>query len=169
MILNRIARRKVSPAGMSLPSETTPRLPTCALSMEWQSSKKSDNDFDEELMFVPSTIDVLPIGAGPQETNEESRRWGGSVLGRRPNKKMEIDTILSDFKEMYFNDNSIYDENDFERHFMMPSVLFNLIFDIINGRGISIKRKDAAEKPGVHPKMRMICAMRILGYGMGYD
>lgn len=34
-------------------------------------------------------------------------------------------------------------------------MLFTRIYDTINGHGAFIQRKDATEKTGVHPRMRM--------------
>lgn len=89
MILNRIAVGKFSPAAMSLPSKTTPRLPTCAISMEWQSSSESDDDFDKELMSVLSTIGVLPTGASFQKKQMKDRGGGAglSLVGEQTRKE----------------------------------------------------------------------------------
>lgn len=63
----------------------------------------------------------------------------------------------------------MYDENDYERRFRMTQALFCRICDAIIGRGILVTSVDAAKKPEIYPRMRIIAALCVMAYGMKYD
>lgn len=120
-----LALRKSSPTAHSiLHSILHPHhlLYTSAITlsaMDWSSSSESEDHCDEEIVVVLSTIGALG-GMGSSCSNVGTRKWRGSVPGRRPNKKRILETVMSTFNEMYFGSDSIYSEADFEPRFRMP-------------------------------------------------
>lgn len=66
----------------------------------WSSSSESEEDFDNEVACVLSTIEVLPTELST--TTNTKRRWGGSMLGRKPNKKRKMDDVIPYIDEMYY-------------------------------------------------------------------
>lgn len=69
---------------------------------------------------------------------------------------------------MNFDDQSIYDEKDLERHFSMSRVLFEQIYRNLDGRGIFIHRTDSVGSCSIHPRMSIIAALRVLASGMRF-
>lgn len=88
---------------------------------------------------------------------------------RRANKDRDFNESDRRFTRLYFGENPVYDENDFERRFRMPRGMFNRIFEGLNGKGIFVRREDACGKIGISPRMRIIAALRILAYGKAFD
>lgn len=88
---------------------------------------------------------------------------------RKPNKSRNFRDAYDRFQRLYFDEGAVYEATDFERRFRMPRSVFERICEGIIGRGLFVQREDATKKPGIHPKLRIIAALRIISYGMGYD
>ena len=72
-------------------------------------------------------------------------------------------------KDYFTGPESIYDEKDFERRFRVRRVIFNCIWEKLEGEAPFVHRTDALGKRGIYPLVRMVACFRHLAYGDGYD
>lgn len=63
----------------------------------------------------------------------------------------------------------MYSEDDFERKFRIPRLLFARLEQELLGKGEFKERSDATGRPGIHQKIKLIAALRDMEYGMAYD
>jgi hypothetical protein len=120
----------------------------------------------EDDLVVGIVSSALAHLAGELEEEDEPRQWGGSHRGKAPNKNRDFTKAHEQLVANYFSgDQSIYDEDDFERRFRMPRTVFNRLKDGIIGKGPFVLQTDAAKKGGIHPLVRLVACLRKLSYG----
>jgi hypothetical protein len=138
------------------------------------STRSLNNDDDEENLFWSSIIvdesldEAVEVAistlAGAEDY--EPGPWGGSHPGKSPNKDRDFagayDRLITDY---FSGEDSVYDEQDFERRFRMPRSIFEKVHDGIMGRGSFIQREDCTGKPGIHPLCRLTAVLRMIAYG----
>lgn len=100
---------------------------------------------------------------------QNDKKWGDCAIDRSPDKCRQLDDAYLNFEVMYFNEDNVYDEVNFERGFRMPGLLFERIYNGIKRKRVFVNRKDGTGKRGIHPKKKVISALRIFGYGSSYD
>lgn len=144
-------------------------------SATWTSSDESSDsdDDDNAIVTLGMSNEVLSVGLAdgnvPQSSgSRQTQPWGGSTAGKKPNKKRKFAATMTHFNDMYFDNEHVYDERDFENVFRMPRRLFERICGDLIGHGIFVHRRDALGKGGIHPKMRIIASLRLLAYGYAF-
>ena len=107
-----------------------------------------------------------------QEDDEEKqkRSWGGSVVGKSPNKPRDFQGAYDRVTRDYFNGrDSLYNESDFERRFRVSRALFNRIHSALMGKDPFIRKADATKKLGIYPLVKLVACFRYIAYGDAYD
>ena len=107
-----------------------------------------------------------------QEDNEEEQRrsWGGSVVGKSPNKLKDFQGVYDRVICDYFNGrDSLYNEIDFERRFQVSQAIFNRIHSAFMGKDPFIRKADATKKLGTYPLVKLVACFRYIAYGDAYD
>jgi hypothetical protein len=145
---------------------------------------ENNNHIDTNIFeFVPSIIDAgvavsrAALAACEEyttmldEKEEASKKvWGGSMKGKAPNKKRDFEKSYNNLVRDYFNEqDSVYNEVDFERRFRISRSIFHEVYNTILGKGMFVQRKDALGKSGIHPLVRVVACMRHLAYGDAFD
>lgn len=100
------------------------------------------------------------------QTDKLLPSWDGYCPGRKANKTRRLSSAVQRFNQRYFYDQSMYDKKGFENYFNMPRELFERIFSDLDGRGVLKHRTDSI---GIHNRMHIITALRLLAYGMSFD
>ena len=104
------------------------------------------------------------------DSDDNDKRWGGSKVGKKGNKKRNFDAANQKLIKHYFSgDSSTYNEIDFERRFGVPRQVFNVVYNAIYGEGIFVRKYDAYKKGGIHPLVRTVACFRKLVYGDACD
>jgi hypothetical protein len=143
------------------------------------SSGRSSDEDEEALKIFNASIENSQqtlhdfLEAMDEDDEEESgREWGkGSQVGKAPNKARDFEGTYTRLIANYFNgEGSKYDENDFERRFRMPRVVFYRIYGAIFGKGLFVQSKlNFSGKKGIHPLVRLTACLRRLAYGDSAD
>ena len=103
-------------------------------------------------------------------SDEEEASFGGSRVGKAPNKNRDFAGAYNKLVKDYFSGvESVYDEVDFERRFRMPRPIFDSIWREVHGRDPFIQKRDMFGKLGIHPLCRFTACLRYLAYGDAYD
>ena len=69
-------------------------------------------------------------------SDEEATPWGGSPPGKSPNKERDFAGAYVQLMKDYFSGmDSVFDENDFRRHFRLTRDMFGRINDAMLGEG----------------------------------
>ena len=111
-----------------------------------------DSSDDDDYQLVMSTLAATTaairnskaalqdlINSSDKDDDDPPLKWGGSRLGRAPNKKRNFELAFCNVQSFYFNGvNSLYNKFDFERRFGCPRSVFNQIYDSINGHGVFV-------------------------------
>jgi len=126
---------------------------------DWQAEKDDDDIVDMMVMELLSSSD------------EEEDEDAGPPRSRKKNKDRDFPLAYANVIRDYFSGpDSIYDEKDFERRFRVPRVIFNCIWEKLQGEYPFVGPvKDALGKPGIFPLVRLVACFRHIAYGDGYD
>lgn len=101
---------------------------------------------------------------------QRHRRRGGSMPGKRANKKRDFRGRWDRFYHLYFSNEPVYSDEQFRRRFRMRRELFQRICDKVTQHDIYFQQKvDCTGKRGIHPIMKVIAAFRVLAYGCSAD
>ena len=74
-------------------------------------------------------------------SSEEEHTWGGSRVGKSPNKKRDFEGAMRQVMAHYFSgSDSVYNETDFERRFGVPREVFFQVYHEIVGQGIFVRK-----------------------------
>lgn len=77
-------------------------MPNDLIQMDWNTpTSESGDDFEEEIMTVLSTVGIFTNGL--VQPQAPTRKWGGSVVGCRPNKRRKMRERMAHFNDVYFN------------------------------------------------------------------
>jgi hypothetical protein len=103
-------------------------------------------------------------------SDEDQDSFGGSPVGRKPNKqRSRFAGNIRLFKD-YFSENPTYNEGDFRRRFRMQKSLFLRIHDgILHAEPYFVQRPDACGVLGLSSFQKMTAALRMLAYGTSAD
>lgn len=99
----------------------------------------------------------------------------GSVPSKKPhkeqmaNKDRNFALAKQRFDRYYLRTTKSTSESDFERRFRMPRTLFSKIEQALYRKGEFKHMEDAARMSGIHPRIKIIAALRVLAYGMSFD
>lgn len=129
-----------------------------------EDSDDEDDDIFDQFAALVAGGHIPGFGMG--DTHREERR---ERRRRARNKDRDFAHTAQRFNRLYFSQSSVYSDNDFERRFRMPRRVYRQIEEALTGNGIFAHREDATGRHGIHPRTRIICALRILAYGMSYD
>jgi hypothetical protein len=133
------------------------------------------DEMDDDEDMVEMVLAAAALGAVNEQNaidrEENVPKWGGSRPGKSPNKKRDFKGAHDTLVKQYFSGtDSVYDEVDFERRFRMPRVLFNRIYDKLVNKEPFVQKYDFISKePTITPLVRMVAALRQLGYGEASD
>lgn len=117
---------------------------------------QEEMDFDElveSLLFDSSDND--------DETIENDR-----LANKRRAFKDANDRLISHY---FSGRESLYSEADFERRFRMPRAVFQRIHDALMGVEPFTHKKDATNKLGIYPLVKLVACIRYIAYGDAYD
>ena len=105
-----------------------------------------------------------------KQERKRKRHGGGSRPGKKANKerrRAEYDMLL---KADYFNNDAIFDSNDFRRRFRMRRRVFDRILNALVAHDDYFRQKaDCTGNMGFSPHQKVTCALRYLAYGKCYD
>lgn len=88
---------------------------------------------------------VAAAAALTDSSEEEVPTWGGSLLGKAPNKDREFEGAYIRLVDDYFSGvRSKYDEADFERRNRVSRNIFERVKGKVVGKGRFIQRHDAS-------------------------
>ena len=74
-------------------------------------------------------------------SEDDRNTWGGSRVGKQPNKKRDFEGAMKQVMEHYFSGSeSVYNETDFERRFGVPRDVFFQVYHEIVGQGTFIRK-----------------------------
>ena len=96
---------------------------------------------------------------------------GGSPPGRIKKIERDFQGSFQKLEKQYFNgESSTYTEEQFERRFRVPRVVFAEVWGKVEGKGPFKQHYDCVTaKPGIHPLVRMVACWRQLSYGDASD
>jgi len=100
------------------------------------------------------------------------RRYSGSSVGRRANKRRDFSAGLQTILRDYFGVGGappIYDERDFETRFRVPHAVFRRTYLAVKDEPFFQKRINATGKPQAHPLQKVVAAFRVIAYGEAAD
>ena len=123
-----------------------------------------DSSDDENLNYLIAT-GILP-GIAP---TIDAPKLAGSQAGKSGNIKREFGEALRRLNADYFSATPKYGPRHFEGRFRLPVSIFNRIEDAITGSGIFVQREDGLSREGIHPRLRITAALRMLAYGVPAD
>ena len=129
------------------------------------------DDLVDEAMQLAAAAVAMDDVMEAEEEEEEDAQWGGSSVGKAPNKQRDFAGAYDRLMRQYFSgDESVYNESDFEKRFRMPRHVFHRLWTRISGKGCFVQHFDVATKlPGVHPLVRFVACLRKLSYGESSD
>lgn len=113
-------------------------------------------------------MDILDM---MDDDGDNESPWGGSPLGKSPNKKRDFVGAHQRIVEQYFKgEDSVYDEIDFERRFRMPRKVFSLLWEQVQGVFPFVQQvQHIPQTPGISPLVRFCACLRKLCYGDSSD
>ena len=126
-------------------------------------SDEEDDDLDDMVAMMVTTGQLPGFGRTSAEEAPLERK-----LPDR-NKDRNFTAAKQCFDRFYFNDDKVYSEDDFERRFCMSRALFARLEADMKGKEEFKERRDVTGKPGIHPRIKIITALRVLEYGMSYE
>lgn len=97
-----------------------------------------DSSDDEVLNYLIAT-DTLP-GLSTSSNSSQPHKQ------RKPNKSRNFQAAFQRINSDYFIPDCKYSEQDFERRFRLPKVVFNKINSAVTGKGIFVQRVDTSVK-----------------------
>lgn len=125
----------------------------------------SDDSSDDENFHYLLASGIVPFVA----TTDAGSKKPGSQLGKMGNTAREFDEALHRLNRDYFDESPKYGRSHFERRFRVPPSVFNRIEEALTGSGIFVQKRDALNKDGIHPRLRITAALRMLAYGSAAD
>ena len=89
---------------------------------------------------------------------EYEHKWGGSPPGRIKKIECDFQGSFEKLEKQYFNgESSTYTEEQFERRFRVPRVVFAEVWGKMEGKGPFKQHYDCVtNEPGIHPLVRMV-------------
>ena len=102
---------------------------------------------------------------------EYEHKWGWSPPGRIKKIERDFQGSFEKLEKQYFNgESSTYTEEQFERRFHVPRVVFAEVWGKMEGKGPFKQHYDCVtNEPGIHPLVRMVACWRRLSYGDASD
>ena len=103
-------------------------------------------------MFVMECLDEDEV------EYDYEHKWGGSRLRRRKRIEHDFQGSFEKLEKQYFNgESSTYTEEQFERRFHVPRVVFAEVWGKVEGKGSFKQHYDCVtNEPGIHPLVRMV-------------
>ena len=116
---------------------------------------------------IKAPFDFQDSDTEDPDDQAKSSAWGGSKAGKAPNKQRDFELANSLLVKYYFSgEESLYSEADFEQRFGVPRVVFNRVFERLNGTGVfQHQYNKVTKKMGIYPLVRMVACFRKLCYG----
>ena len=137
-----------------------------AMGLSIHSGGSIDGLLDEAMGLIAEDVD----DESESDHDDRQRKWGGSYPGRAPNKPRDFlggyERVVKDY---FSGEDSVYDEIDFERRWVLERENFNKVRDAIIGKGSFVYRENATKKPQIHPLCRILACIRVLSYGSSAD
>lgn len=122
-------------------------------------SSGADESDDDELIQVAAIVASM----------ERKRRWGGSVFGHKTYKR-DREGAERLLMKKYFDEEPIFDEDQFRRRYRMRKPLFLRIVEELTAANSFFKQKrNAAGAKGFSPIHKCTAAMKMLAYGHAAD
>lgn len=132
-----------------------------------------EGDDDDDLFERAAVLLAMEVISDEEDEFDEINsgpKWGGSTAGKAPNKRRNFKAFYEKIVNDYFSgDDSVFNEGDFERRFRVPRVVFDRVWQQLNGQGCFIQKHDALGKAGIHPLIKMVSCFRKLAYGDACD
>eukprot|EP00918_Siedleckia_nematoides_P002428 GHVU01005576.1.p1 GENE.GHVU01005576.1~~GHVU01005576.1.p1 ORF type:complete len:440 (+),score=48.73 GHVU01005576.1:219-1538(+) len=123
------------------------------------------NDFEDEIAFQ--------VGATPPyflNSLFETKKRGGSLPGKAPNKARDWESRHQRLMEQYFVPRPVYNEFDFRRRFRCSKRLFERVLEAVAGHDSYFEqRRNCAGKLGISTLLKVTAAFRMLAYGAAAD
>lgn len=130
-----------------------------------------DDDNNNPLLLLQQEMDVddemqaMVFDSSSDEEGVKKRSYD-----KRPNKSRDFLAAHQQTIKFYFSGrDSVYSEADFERRFRMPRLVFNRIHDELMGVDPFTQKKDATNKLGISPLVKLVACCRHIAYGDAYD
>jgi hypothetical protein len=126
--------------------------------------------YDIILEFFDDSIEqFLQLWSSDEE--EEPKKHGGSVPGKKPNKSRQPDKRYEHLMAQYFNEDRIYDATDFRRRFRRSERLFDRVYKGVlqTDPAYFEQRPDCTGNMGIHPLLKIVAALRVLAYAAPAD
>lgn len=126
-------------------------------------------DHGDDFNYVPFLIansEVVGIDTLCLDSKNEYKTF---CKRKMPNKPRALQSSKTQFDRFYFKDDIVYNEAAFERRFRLLRRLFHIIKMELLGEGCFIRKKDAIGRLEIHLRIRIIAALRVLTYRIGYD
>jgi hypothetical protein len=120
------------------------------------------DDADEE-------VALKAFSACESAGSATSRRRGGSVRGKAPNKRRDFVGANGRILESYFVDRPLYDEAPFERQFRVSRNLFNRIWTACERHPLFQQRPNCAGTIGAFPLRKLVAVFHVLAYGFSFE
>ena len=103
-------------------------------------------------MFVMECLDE------DEAEYDYEHKWGGSRLGRQKKIEHDFQRSFKKLEKQYFNgQSSTFTEEQFERRFRVPRVVFAEVWGKVERKGPFKQHYDCGmNEPGIHPLVRMV-------------
>ncbi len=123
--------------------------------------------YDEAESFM---IVSLMVGHRRWKRRKKKRTHGGSRPGKAANLARCFQDRYNRFNQLYFSSRSVFSDEQFRRRFRMRKELFTQIADAVGAKDAYFtQRRDCTGKLGIHPRMKVTAALRILSYWCSSD
>ena len=130
----------------------------------------SSGDDDDDMMAVlHGTLAAVysHVVDSDSESSKDEGTWGGSKKGKACNVDRDFAGVAETLIKQYFSgQQSVYNEESFERRFGGPRPVIMRVFNTVKGIDpFILKTNRATRLPGIRPIVRLVAAMRMLVYG----
>jgi len=129
-------------------------------------------DADLDMAVVLGARATLTVWRALQHERVSKRPVGGSLPGRRPNRKRDFDLGAHSIMRDYFGvgrEPPVYSEQDFEKRHRMPRAIFMRLYAAVNDEPWWRRSVNATGPLQSHPIQKLVAALRVLGYEESYD
>ena len=101
----------------------------------YSSTSESSDDDDNQIIFDTMNSSIIfkdILSSDGSDDSVKVKKWGGSSPGRSLNVRRNFTGAETMLLNHYFNgEDSIYNEEFFERRFLSPQCVINRVFDAI--------------------------------------
>ena len=126
---------------------------------------------DDGLNKVLCLFSMFFMNCFDKDEVQYKHKWGGSPPGRRKKIEHDFQGFFKKLKKQHFNGEALtYTEEQFERQFRVPRVVFADVWGKVEGKGPFKQHYNCVtNEPGIHPLVRMVVCWQQLSYGDASD